>query len=94
MELELFENGREIGYEEMRKMGVKACDAMGHEIVKVRSARAVKGGLVVKVLVQTRDGDELRSSVIRKCTKCGASCGEVVEFSGHVNGGFMRKVKG
>lgn len=93
MELELFENGREIGYEEMREMGIKVCDALGHEIVKVRSARAVKGGIVVKVLVQARDGEELKP-VIRKCTKCGASCGEVVEFSGHVNGGFMRKVKG
>lgn len=92
MELELFENGREIGHEEMRASGIKAYDSLGHEIAKVRSARAVKGGIVIKILAPSRDGEKT-SVVCRSCTKCGASCGEVVEFSGHVNGGFLRRRK-
>lgn len=83
--MELFQKGREIGYEEMKELGVCVRDSAGRKICKVRSAKAVKGGVVVKILAPVDDG----TAVLRHCTKCKHEVGAVVEFSGHVNGGYF-----
>lgn len=82
--------GQELSHEDMRELGVHAYDAMGRRICRVVSVRAVKKGIVVKVIApvyESLDYTKEVKGVIGACDKCNHEVGNIVHFSAHVNGG-------